>query len=152
MPRKELRNGKQVADWLEGLGKSIVSPAEIILIGSGALLWHAHERGLQAELPEASMDVDPITDSDEVATFCYNAIIGSDFEREHGWHVNLMPHSVLREFPVNWRQRATQRKYGQLALIVPHPEDLLVPKLKRGEPRDVKHFEWAKRIGLVAGA
>jgi hypothetical protein len=52
----------------------------LILIGSGALLWHAHERGLDTELPEASMDVDPITDSDEIARLCYDAIIGSEFE------------------------------------------------------------------------
>jgi hypothetical protein len=149
MPRRELKNGKQVVEWLEGLGASVSEPGEIILIGSGALLWHAHERRLDAELPEASMDVDPITDSEEIAAHCYNAIIGSEFEREHGWHVNLMPHSVLREFPGDWRERASRREYGRVILIVPHPNDLLAPKLKRGEPRDLKHFEWAKRIDLV---
>lgn len=128
----------------------VTTPGEVILIGSGALLWHAHDRGLQAELPEGSMDVDPITDSDEIASFCYNAVIGSDFEREHGWHINLMPQTVLREFPGDWRERLTRREYGRITLIVPHPEDLLVPKLKRREPRDLKHVEWAKRIGIVA--
>lgn len=127
-----------------------MAPGELILIGSGALLWHAHDRQIETELPEASMDVDPITDSDEIAAFCYNAIIGSEFEREHGWHVNLMPYTVLREFPANWRERASRREYGNITLLVPHPDDLLAPKLKRGEPRDVKHFEWARRIGLVA--
>ena len=150
MPRRELTNGKQVADWLEGLGQTVTAPGELILIGSGGLLWHAHERGLETELPEASMDVDPITDSDEIARLCYDGIIGSEFEREHGWHINLMPHSVLRELPPAWRERASKRHYGPVTLIVPHPEDLLAPKLKRGEPRDLKHSEWAKRIGLIA--
>jgi uncharacterized nucleotidyltransferase DUF6036 len=149
MPRRELKNGKQVIEWLEALGQSVTVPGEMILIGSGGLLWHAHDRRLQTELPEASMDIDPITDSDEIAAFCYNAIIGSEFEREHGWHVNLMPHTVLREFPPSWRERASRREYGKVTLLVPHPDDLLAPKLKRGEPRDLKHFEWAKRIGLV---
>ena len=95
------------------------------------------------------MDVDPITDNDEVATACYNNVIGSEFEREHGWHVNLMPDSVLTEFPADWRDRAAIRELGALSVIVPAPADLLVPKLKRNEPRDLKHWEWAKRIGLI---
>ena len=37
------------------------------------------------------MDVDPITQDDAVAELCYEAHIGSLFEREKGWHINLMP-------------------------------------------------------------
>jgi hypothetical protein len=120
------------------------------LIGSAALLWHAHDRGIASELPEASMDVDPVTDSDEVAMHCYEALIGSEFERTHGWHVNLMPNSVLRKFPPAWQQRATRQQIGKLQLLVPSPADLLAPKLKRNEPRDRVHADWAKRIGLLA--
>ncbi|MCI0744476.1 MAG: hypothetical protein L0Y58_03625 [Verrucomicrobia subdivision 3 bacterium] len=149
MPRRELTNGQQVHDWLKEVSEAITAPAEITLIGSGALLWHAFDRGIQAELPEASMDVDPLTNSEEVARICYDALIGSPFEQTHGWHVNLMPDTVLREFPADWQERATKRHVGQLDVIVPAPEDLLVPKLKRGEPRDMKHIEWAKRIGLT---
>lgn len=118
-------------------------------IGSAALLWHAHERGLTDELSKSSMDVDPVTDSDEVARLCYDALIGSEFERTHGWHVNLMPLTILLELPSGWEQRATQKQIGKLNLIVPAPVDLLAPKLKRNQPRDQAHAEWAKRIGLV---
>ena len=51
------------------------------------------------------MDVDPIVDSDELARMCYEALIGSEFEAKHGWHVNMMPVFVLREFPADWRER-----------------------------------------------
>jgi hypothetical protein len=149
MPRCELKNGKQVADWLAGLGANLKSPGNLTLIGSAALLWHAHNRGIAAELPNASMDVDPVTDSDEVAMLCYEALIGSEFERTHGWHVNLMPETVLNELPAGWKQRATQKQIGKLNLLVPAPADLLVPKLKRNEPRDRAHAEWAKRVGLL---
>jgi len=149
MPRRELKNGRQVIEWLETLSQAVTRPGELILIGSGALLWHAHERGLQGDLPEASMDVDPITDSDEIARLCYEAVIGSEFEREHGWHVNLMPDTVMTELPAGWRDRATVRQYGRITFIVPQPEDLLAPKLRRREPRDLKHYEWAKQIGLI---
>jgi hypothetical protein len=149
MPRRELKNGKQVADWLAGLGANLKSPGNLTLIGSAALLWHAHNRGIAAELPNASMDVDPVTDSDEVAMLCYEALIGSEFERTHGWHVNLMPETVLNELPAGWKQRATQKQIGKLNLLVPTPADLLVPKLKRNEPRDRAHAKWAKRVGLL---
>jgi hypothetical protein len=90
-----------------------------------------------------------VTDSDEVAMHCYEALMGSEFERTHGWHVNLMPESVLQELPSGWKERATQKQIEKLNLVVPAPADLLVPKLKRNEPRDRAHADWAKRIGLI---
>lgn len=149
MPRRELKNGKQVADWRAELGARLKAPGNMTLIGSAALLWHAHDRGITADLPEASMDVDPVTDRDEVAMLCYEALIGSEFERTHGWHVKLMPESVLRELPAGWEHRATRRQIGNLHLLVPAPADLLAPKLKRNEPRDRAHAKWAKRVGLL---
>lgn len=149
MPRRELKSGKQVADWLTEVGDSLKSPGNLTLIGSAALLWHAQDRDITSELPEASMDVDPVTDSDEVAMLCYEALIGSEFERTHGWHVNLMPETVLNELPAGWQSRATHKQIGKLNLLVPAPADLLAPKLKRNEPRDRAHAEWAKRVGLL---
>ena len=150
MPRRELKFPHQVEDWLLGLSARLTQPAHMILIGSGALLWHGFQRGITEPLPENSMDVDPITDSDEVARFCYEAIIGSEFEAVHGWHVNLMPEPVLREFRPDWKTRASSKAYGHLSLTVPSPADLLVPKLKRNEPRDRAHEAWARRVGLLS--
>jgi uncharacterized nucleotidyltransferase DUF6036 len=132
-----------------GVGQALTAPGRLILIGSGALLWHAARRGVTEPLPENSMDVDPITDSDEVARLCYEALIGSEFEKSHGWHVNLMPASALNEFPPDWKERASHKAYGPLEVEVPAPVDLLIPKLRRGEPRDLAHAAWAKRIHLV---
>ena len=89
MPRRELKDPRQVEDWLVDFGSRLSQPAGLILIGSGGLLWHAFQCGVTEPLPENSMDVDPITDSDEVAVLCYEAMIGSEFEAQHGWHVNL---------------------------------------------------------------
>src|SRR5437763_1341608 len=150
MPRRGLKDPRQVEDWLVEMKDQITEPAEMILIGSGGLLWHAFQRGIMEPLPENSMDVDPITESEEVARLCYAALIGSEFEQRHGWHVNLMPNSVLREFPPDWEDRAARKNYGQLSLEVPAPADLLVAKLKRAEPRDHAQAAWAKRIGMVS--
>src|SRR5687768_16994788 len=101
----------------------------MILLGSGGLLWHAFQRGLNEPLAENSMDVDPVTQSDAVARLCYEALIGSEFEQTHGWHVNLMPESVLRELPTDWETRASRKLYGRLELTLPAAADLLAPKL-----------------------
>jgi len=67
MPRRELSPPKQIVDWLEEWGKALAEPASMILIGSAALRWHAADRGLDTPLPENSMDVDLVTDSDALA-------------------------------------------------------------------------------------
>lgn len=149
MPRRELRRGSQVDEWLRNLSKILTKPGRMTLIGSAALLWQAHEQGIDTELPDASMDADPTTDSDEIAMACYDCLIGSEFEKKHGWHVNLMPGTVIEELPAGWKARATVRKYGLLTLTVPHADDLIASKLKRGEPRDIRHYRWARKVGLV---
>ena len=150
MPKRELKYPRQVEDWLHELSRQLTQPGEMILIGSGALLWHAFQNGVEEPLSENSMDVDPVTESDEIARICYEALIGSEFEQKHGWHVNLMPGSVLREFPEDWKSRASERKYGALTVLVPAVEDLLKPKRKRNEPRDRAHEAWAKKNKLIA--
>src|SRR5882762_9395052 len=117
MPRRELKYPRQVEEWLIELSQRLTQPAEMILIGSGALLWHAFQKGITEPLPENSMDVDPITESDEVARLCYEALIGSEFEQKHGWHVNLMPASALKEFPPDWKTRAVTKTYRHLTFV-----------------------------------
>ena len=48
-----------MAHWLDELGDSLKAPGTLTLIGSAGLLWHAHDRGVTVDIPEASMDVDP---------------------------------------------------------------------------------------------
>ena len=97
------------------------------------------------------MDADPICEDENVAELCYEALIGSDFEKENGWHINLMPDNALREFRADWKSRSKTRTCGNLTVLVPSADDLLVPKLKRGEPRDHRHFEYAKSLNLLKG-
>jgi hypothetical protein len=149
MPRRELSDPQQVERWLEEMSATLTQPGQLILIGSGALLWHAAQLGISEGLPENSMDVDPVTDSDEIAERCYDGMIGSEFEQRHGWHINLMPAAVLREFAADWETRAAHRSYGYLNVVVPSPADLLVPKRKRDEPRDRAHIAWAERTGML---
>jgi hypothetical protein len=144
MPLRELKHPRQVEAWLEGWGMLLAEPGSLTLIGSGGLLWHAAQRGIDTPLPENSMDVDPVTQSDAVALLGYEAMIGSEFEKKHGWHVNLMPVAVLGEMPDGWEGRASRKFYGPLEVVVPSVDDLIFPKLKRGEPRDKIHASWAE--------
>jgi hypothetical protein len=149
MPRRELKFPAQVEHWLIDWGTKLKAPGKMILIGSGGLLWHAAQRGIEIPLPENSMDVDPITRDDEIAELCYEAHIGSPFERENGWHVNLMPHDALDGLPSGWQERTAKKTYGLLSVEVPTPQDLLAPKLKRGEARDLAHHQWALYSGVT---
>ncbi|MEQ1747957.1 MAG: hypothetical protein ABL974_00935 [Prosthecobacter sp.] len=149
MPRRELRYPQQVTDWLHEWGAKLQEPASMILIGSAGLLWHAARIGRDDPLPENSMDVDPVTDSDAVAELAYDALIGSEFEQTHGWHVNLMPPDVLREFPAGWEDRAPCQIYSHLTVTVPAATDLITAKMKRGEARDLAHKKYAEELGLV---
>jgi hypothetical protein len=146
MPKRELKHPSQIEGWLKEWGDQLGEPGSLILIGSGGLLWHAAQCGLDLVLPENSMDVDPVTQSDAVALLGYESMIGSEFEKQHGWHVNLMPMAVLGEMPADWESRASHKRYGKLSVTVPSVNDLLVPKLKRGEPRDKLHAEWALNL------
>ncbi len=148
MPRRELCHPGQVIAWLDDWGRRLPQPAEMILIGSAALLWHVAQAGLDASMPENSMDADPVTSDDAVAELAYEAMIGSEFERIHGWHVNLMPDLVLRALPEGWKDRCAVSRHGNLTVIVPEVSDLLAPKLMRNEPRDRAHAAWMTSLGL----
>ena len=149
MPLRNLSRPSQVIAWLQEWGDQLREPAEMILIGSAGILWHAAAMGNDDPLPENSMDVDPITDSEAVAELAYDAMIGSEFEKRHGWHVNLMPHVALRDLPEGWKSRCAKGSYRHLIVEVPSVADLLVPKLKRNEPRDRAHQEYARMLGLI---
>jgi hypothetical protein len=101
-------------------------------------------------LPSKSNDVDPISSSDEVVEMCYAAMVGSTFDQENGWHINLMPETAMQSFPVGWADRAFRKTYGKLTVIVPSADDVLVPKLLRRESRDLAQAQWALEIGILA--
>ena len=149
MPRRELQYPHQVTDWLAEWGRKLSEPASMTLIGSAGLLWHVARIGRDDPLPENSMDVDPITDSEAIAELAYDALIGSEFEKRHGWHVNLMPRMALDALPQGWEERVFSAGYEHLAVIVPSPADLLAPKLARNEPRDQQHAAFAHAVGLT---
>jgi len=85
MPLRELKNPSQIESWLMEWGSQLTESGSMVLIGSGALLWHAAQRNLELPLPENSMDVDPVTESEQVALLGYEAMISSEFEKSHGW-------------------------------------------------------------------
>lgn len=148
MPKRELKFPKQIEDWLCKWGHELKKEGSLVLIGSGGILWHAWQQGRNEPLPGNSMDADPITEDEEVAEKCYDSVIGSEFEEQEGWHINIMPKQTLKELPAGWEERVKTKTYGKLKVMVPSIPDLLAPKLKRGEPRDKKHAEYAQAFLL----
>lgn len=148
-PLDGLRSSRQVKDWLLEWGRDI-DHSKMILIGSAALLCQASRiLGHEVELPENSMDVDVVTDDDKVAALGYASIIGSPFEKSHGFHVNLMPNEALLTLPQEWESRSSTEKYGGLSVVIPSIADILAAKMKVGRPRDYQQYAWAKELGLL---
>jgi hypothetical protein len=132
-----------VENWLISVNASLKRPGALTLIGSGGLLWHAFQQGLRVELPDKGMDVDPITDSEEIVWLCHDAHIGSESEKARGFHVHLMPRKALEGLPLDWGSRASTKIYGLLTVQVPAADDLLVAKIGRGDRRDIEQAQWA---------
>jgi len=152
MPRKELQYPNQIEDWLNSWGiqlQEISKEGSLILIGSAGLLWHAYQQQIVSGLPEQSMDADPITTDDCVAEMGYDSCIGSEFETSRGWHINMLPEEVLTKFPIDWTEHKLTKQYGPLTVHVPCVAHLLIPKIRRGEPRDLVHYQWARDSGLI---
>jgi hypothetical protein len=143
VPIAELKNGRQVEDWLISVNTSLRTPGSLILIGSGGLLWHVFQKGLTVELPTEGMNVDPITDSEEIAWLCHEAHLGSESEKVMGFHVHLRPRKALEGLALDWESRASAKSYGLLTVRVPAPDDLLVAKIGRGQKRDIAQAGWA---------
>ncbi len=93
--KRELRSSSQIKHWLEVWGSELHEPAQLVLIGSGALLLHAAIRSHEVPLRSSSSDVDFTSGSDLVLERGYDSGVGSAFEGEHGWHINVMPNSAL---------------------------------------------------------
>jgi hypothetical protein len=55
MPRRELKHPRQIEDWLIDWGRLMKNPGTMILIGSGALLWHAAQQGIETPLSPADL-------------------------------------------------------------------------------------------------
>jgi len=67
MPRRELKYPHQIVSWLQDWGSRLEEAGAMTLIGSAGLLWHISRIGRDDPLPESSMDVDPVTESEGVA-------------------------------------------------------------------------------------
>ena len=117
----------------------LIGDGEIVVFGSASLAFW---------LPDApaSRDVDvccsPAEKNDLVL-----AIMGEEswYHRRHGAYVEPWPKETFAA-PFTWRRRAMERNHlgrTEVRLVVPHPHDILMSKLERGEAQDWDH---ARRI------
>ncbi len=73
MSLRKLKNPSQIESWLKEWGSQLTEPGSMVLMGSGALLWHVAQRNLELPLSENSMDVNPVTESEQMALLGYEA-------------------------------------------------------------------------------
>jgi hypothetical protein len=133
---------------------AIANVREIRVFGAAAVLpWAREQAPAPPSWPSMEVDLDP--GSQELADLV-DASIGeaSLFEESFGVHA----HGVLIEAfvaPADWpsRSRAFVDPESSVRIVTPHPLDLTVAKLVRGDPRDWEFAEYCRlHFGLSVGA
>lgn len=109
-----------------------VSP-EIDAFPENARIWEITERDREPSLPaEASEHIDALFGN------------GSRFHRTHGFYIDGVDENTAK-LPRNWQTRALIRPIevdGRIAhAVAPCPEDLIVSKLARLDPKDKAFVE-----------
>jgi hypothetical protein len=85
-----------------------------------------------------SGDVDVFSDDDEDLT---GLIAAARLDKTHGgFHLEPGFELSFRTSP-RWRQRAKIIQFRNVTLTIPHPLDILIGKLDRLDPKDLKAFE-----------
>jgi len=102
---------------------------EIVVFGSGLL-----QMGVSTAI--ASGDVDIASDDDLAGIF-------SDAKLSKGQsspYIELCPLGTFRTRP-GWRERSHREQMRNVTIVFPHPIDILVSKIPRGEEKDFEAFE-----------
>lgn len=132
---------------------------EIVIIGSQALLVGRDDIATdlrysrEIDLYPADVRLGAVSADIEVSEEI-NALFGegSNFDRTHGFFIDGVDHKTAR-LPKDWRDRAVRRKIEvdgkTIAVVAPEPNDLVVSKLVRGDPKDLKFTKGCLDAGLV---
>lgn len=93
---------------------------------------------LQMGVSEAIMsgDLDIATDED-IVSILKKARLTKGLSSPY---VEVCPLGTFRTAP-DWRSRAHPERMGKLEILFPHPIDILVSKISRGEEKDFEAFE-----------
>ncbi|MCA9619771.1 MAG: hypothetical protein KC731_12180 [Myxococcales bacterium] len=113
-----------------------VGHGEIVIFGAALALW--------LDRAPSSKDVD-LWVSPEDRGEIVEALMGelSWYHDKHGAYVEVCGPETF-EAPASWRSRAKTLvlpDYEDVAIVVPHPHDVLVAKLPRWSPSDRDHID-----------
>lgn len=104
-------------------------PFTIVVFGSAPL-----QLGIDPGLLSGDIDI--------ISSFDFSEILAREgFDKNHSrdLYIDQCAENVFVA-PVNWRERAHIEQVGKVSLILPHPIDILLSKIKRLEEKDLRAF------------
>jgi len=144
MPRRELKYPHQVEEWLMEMGRQVTQPGQMILIGSGGLLWHAAQRGIEEPLPETQHGCGPDSPTQmKSRAFAIKRLLGVNSSKLMGWHVKL---GCQNRCCASFRWIGKTARPQALTATARHSAgtaDLLIPK-SSGANREIAHMSLGK--------
>jgi len=124
---------------LAGIVRAFAKGQEIIVLGSSSLLATFPGLGEPGNLLESSFDADLLLSGcDEILAQILDESVGAEslFERQHGYHADILRPAIVDLLPKNWRERLIPLP-GCPGVFCLEPHDLAVAKLQAGRPKDL---------------
>ena len=130
---------------------AITRGGRIIVFGSSSLFGSIPDADRRFELIRRSLDADFILDpfDDQIARIAQDTLgVDTEFEREFGYHADIVRPMAFENFPPGWEQRLLPLD-GCARVFCLEPHDMAVAKLFAGRPKDITLLADLMREGLL---
>lgn len=118
---------RQAVAALTGRGRA--HPSQIVIFGSSPL-----QMGVSGAIMSGDLD---IATDDEIELILREAGLTKGLSSPY---VEVCPLGTFRT-ALDWRSRSHSEQLGNLEILFPHPIDILLSKISRGEEKDFEAFE-----------
>jgi hypothetical protein len=131
--------------------RALARPRRIVVLGSSSLLPKNPQLGEPGQPLEISLDADFLLDpiDESIARMLDEAVgQGSLFDRQNGYHVDLLLPSITETLPAGWESRILPVT-GFDNVFSLDPYDLALVKLVVGREKDLELLRAMLRLGIV---
>jgi len=141
-------------DHLLRAAGDVTGHARFVLVGSNAILaWSQAVPEAMAISREADLFASDVSveEAERLSDLLENIGQLSEFDETHGYYADgVSPDTAV--LPLDWRTRSkvySSPSTNGVVAVVPHPDDIALSKLCRGEEKDLDWVDAAHAAGLI---